>query len=183
MVSSLITLSCSFVLLYNPISHHAIANDCRGPQAKVEEDENTTWAGLPGLNPCVGDVQLSDGSVINYRNTLAQNGVYFTTYAVQVDTLAAVRTSEEEETQLLAYATAENKPQVLTVIAFRNNLRSEARYVRSQSPESGGTGTVEKMAILLQMGELIRSKLDVSLAISLHCYSHAVWFKLQSTAH
>lgn len=79
----------------------------------------------------------------------------FATFAVKVDTLTALRTTRAEEDQLfdaaiaLASVNAAFKG-VLSIIAFRGTLRSEVKYIRSDSPETtGGTGVVTKLALLL----------------------------------
>jgi hypothetical protein len=86
-----------------------------------------------------------------------ERNVYFSTYATQVDTMAALRTTKQEEDQLfqLATSTAGKQP-VLSVIAFRGNVRSEAHYIRSDSTTlTGGTGVVERLGLLVTLGELL----------------------------
>jgi hypothetical protein len=114
-------------------------------------NNNSTF---PGLNPCLGNVTF-EGETTNYREYLARFGVMFSTFAVKVDTLTALRTTRAEEDQLfdaaiaLASVNAAFKG-VLSIIAFRGTLRSEVKYIRSDSTEAtGGTGVVTKLALLL----------------------------------
>jgi hypothetical protein len=105
--------------------------------------------GTPGLNPCFGDVMI-DGAVTNYRNYLASKGVFFATYSATVDNMAALRLTRAEETAL--FDRAGSGPRVLSVIAFRADKRSEARYVRSASTSlTTGTGSVERLGLLATM--------------------------------
>lgn len=80
-----------------------------------------------------------------------QRGVLFATYAIQVDTLAAVMVVRAEIDQLFdAIPTIDKK--VLSVVAFRNGVRSEAQYVRSADPkETGGTGITDTMTLVIAM--------------------------------
>ena len=74
-------------------------------------------------------------------------------FSVGVDTLAAVRGTKAEEDQIFD-SLPSGKAAVLSVIAFRGQNRSEARYVRSASATTTkGIGIVSTTALLLQFCE------------------------------
>lgn len=79
--------------------------------------------------------------------------VFFATFSTVTDTMAALRSTKIEEDQLFDLTKALNEEQVLSVIAFRGNVRSEAQYIRSASTITGGTGIVERLGLLVTMGE------------------------------
>lgn len=71
---------------------------------------------------------------------------------IKVDTLAAARTTRAEMAQLWAYIQKTIQPddQVLSVIAFRGENRSEAQYVASASAaRSEGTGIVQQLSLMV----------------------------------
>eukprot|EP00887_Chlorella_sp_A99_P005808 scaffold1.g5808.t1 len=107
---------------------------------------NNTQAGLTGPNPCLQAFNVN-GTTVNYTQYLEERNVVFATYAIQVDVMAALRTVRAEFDQMWNDIPLTQK-RVVSVVAFRNNVRSEARYVRSSDPkETGGTGVVESMAL------------------------------------
>jgi len=67
--------------------------------------------------------------------------------------MAALRSTKVEEDQLFDLAKALNKEQILSVIAFRGDIRSEAQYIRSTSSITGGMGIVERLGLLITLGE------------------------------
>lgn len=62
-----------------------------------------------------------------------------------------MQSSEVEELLLLRTAADLGKAPVLSVVAFRGTIRSEARFIRSRSPESGGQGSVQSMYLLISL--------------------------------
>uniref|UniRef100_A0A383W183 Pherophorin domain-containing protein n=1 Tax=Tetradesmus obliquus TaxID=3088 RepID=A0A383W183_TETOB len=107
----------------------------------------TDW-GSPetGLQPCDPAVQAN----------LTALGAMFATYQVRADRLTALKTSFLEELMLTSKAPA-GSPKVISVVAFRNNVRSEARYIASFEPSvTAGTGFVPSLALLakFELGNL-----------------------------
>ncbi|KDD75899.1 hypothetical protein H632_c447p1 [Helicosporidium sp. ATCC 50920] len=104
---------------------------------------------VPGLNPCLGDVDLGN-QTLNYEQFLQASGVTFSTFSVTVDTMAALHTTKAEMDSLWNSIQGTQQRQVMSVIAFRGENRSEARYIRSNSPsDTGGTGIAEEMGLVV----------------------------------
>ena len=101
----------------------------------------------PGLNPCVGSVELAAG-LANYQSLLGAKGVWFGSYGVAVDTMAALRTTKAEDDQLFDLTVSKNAEQVVSVVAFHGAVRSEPRYVRSASGGTGGQGQVLELGLV-----------------------------------
>lgn len=78
-----------------------------------------------GLNPCSADAgDLGDISVASFE--------------LKVDTIGLLQTDAETESGLFERA----NPDVLSVVAFTKDIRSEARYIWANDVEvTGGTGT------------------------------------------
>ncbi|PRW58472.1 Armadillo repeat-containing 8 [Chlorella sorokiniana] len=114
---------------------------------------NTT-TGAPGLNPCLdAPVTGADGTNFGtYQEYLTSKGVVFGTYMIKVDTIAAARTTRAEMTQIWKAVTEKfvADDQVISVIAFRGQNRSEAQYVISNSPgRTDGTGIVQQLSLMV----------------------------------
>ena len=91
---------------------------------------------LPGPNPCLTSVTYQ-GATVDYRSYLNDRDVVFATFAVQVDTLAAVRMTAAEQQQLFAAVKASGMKHVISVAAFRGQNRSEAHYIESDTSALG----------------------------------------------
>jgi hypothetical protein len=70
---------------------------------------------------------------------------------MSVDTMTALRTTKLEEDLMFALAKAQTAEQVISVIAFRGNIRSEAQYIRSASSITGGQGVVQRLGLIVTM--------------------------------
>ncbi|KAL4534227.1 hypothetical protein Ndes2437B_g03515 [Nannochloris sp. 'desiccata'] len=110
----------------------------------------TDQDGKPGLNPCLADVYVN-GSVANYQEILNENNVYFSTYSMSVDSMTALRTTKLEEDLMFALAKQSGGEQVISAIAFRGNIRSEAQYIRSASSVTGGQGVVQRLGLIVTL--------------------------------
>ena len=116
---------------------------------------------MPGYNPCLGEVEVKNDTFQNYQDFLNSENVHFSTFSTQVDTLAALRTTKQELDVLEDWvtATAGEEP-VISVVAFRGSIRSEAHYIRSSSPTlTQGTGIVERLGIISTFSEFCVHKL------------------------
>ncbi|GBF91542.1 hypothetical protein Rsub_04282 [Raphidocelis subcapitata] len=92
-----------------------------------------------GLHPCNG-TQL--------QANLTQLGVHFATYNARIDRLTVLKTTFPEELTLTARARA-GAPLLVSAVAFRGAVRSEARYVVSGEPTiTGGTGFVATLSLM-----------------------------------
>ena len=67
--------------------------------------------------------------------------------------MTALRTTRLEEDLLFNAAKNGSSDQVVSVIAFRGMMRSEAQYTRSASSITGGQGVVEKLGLIAAFGE------------------------------
>ncbi|RMZ54375.1 hypothetical protein APUTEX25_001951 [Auxenochlorella protothecoides] len=106
-------------------------------------------SGAPGLNPCITGMQW-EGGTLNYLSYLSNQGVTFSTFMVTVDTLAALRTTKAEEDAIWGPILGVQQTEVLSVIAFRGQNRSDAKYIRSNMAAlTGGTGIVEQMSLFI----------------------------------
>lgn len=73
---------------------------------------------------------------------------------VTVDTLAALRTTKAEEDAIWGPILGVQQTEVLSVIAFRGQNRSDAKYIRSNMAAlTGGTGIVEQMSLFIGFSE------------------------------
>jgi hypothetical protein len=70
---------------------------------------------------------------------------------MSVDTMTALRTTKLEEDLMFALAKQQAGEQVISVIAFRGNIRSEAQYIRSASTITGGQGVVNRLGLIVTM--------------------------------
>ncbi|KIZ07612.1 hypothetical protein MNEG_0342 [Monoraphidium neglectum] len=87
------------------------------------------------------------------RANLTSLGVHFAAYNTRIDKLSVLKTTFPEQLALTA-ASAEGAPLVISVVAFRSNVRSEARYVVSGAPAiTGGTGFVSTLSLMSKFGE------------------------------
>ena len=75
----------------------------------------------------------------------------FATYLVKVDSIAAVRTTRAEMDQIWQRLVAGGTDvEVVSVIAFRGQNRSEAQYIRSNvTVQTEGTGIVNQLSLLV----------------------------------
>lgn len=97
----------------------------------------------------------------------SSQGVTFTTYQLTVDSLAAVRTTKAEEDVLWDPIQGVQKTEVLSVITFRGQNRSDPRYIRSNSAaQTGGTGIVQQTSLIIGFGAWARRGAAVEAAVS-----------------
>ena len=61
---------------------------------------------------------------------------------------------------MFAQAKASTTEQVISVIAFRGNIRSEAQYIRSASAITGGQGVVARLGLIVNMDGGVLSALN-----------------------
>lgn len=80
----------------------------------------------------------------------SQQGVTFTTFQLTIDSMAAIRTTKAEEDVLWDPILGLQQTEVLSVIAFRGQNRSDPRYIRSNNAgQTSGTGIVQQMSLLI----------------------------------
>ena len=65
--------------------------------------------------------------------------------------MTALRTTKLEEDLMFNLAKTQAAEQVISVIAFRGNIRSEAQYIRSASSITGGQGVVNRLGLIVTM--------------------------------
>jgi hypothetical protein len=69
------------------------------------------------------------------------------------DTITSLNTSRLQEDLLFQLARGLSPDQVISVIAFRGNIRSQPQYIRSAAPSlTGGQGVVERLGLLVSLG-------------------------------
>lgn len=106
----------------------------------------------PSLNTAFSDSTTHHHTIPPHILHQTSKNVLFSTYGIGVDTMTALRNTKVEEDQLYDYVTAATGvEQVVSVIAFRGNIRSEAQYVRSNSAITGGTGVVKGLGLIVTM--------------------------------
>ncbi|KAF8056432.1 hypothetical protein HT031_006289 [Scenedesmus sp. PABB004] len=109
------------------------------------------WPG--GLDSDWGALQPCDPAV---QANLTAAGAMFASYNVRADRLTVLKTSFPEELMLTGRAPA-GAAKVISVVAFRNNVRSDVRYIASFDPGvTFGTGFVSSLALLakFELGSL-----------------------------
>ncbi|KIZ06344.1 hypothetical protein MNEG_1608 [Monoraphidium neglectum] len=91
-----------------------------------------------GLQPCNE----------THRANLTAMGVHFSAYSARIDRLSVFKTTFPEELSLTADALPDT-PLVISVVAFRGLVRSEARYVVSGAPAlTRGMGFVSTLSLM-----------------------------------
>ena len=65
--------------------------------------------------------------------------------------MTALRTTKLEEDLMFNLAKQSAGEQVISVIAFRENIRSEAQYIRSASSITGGQGVVQRLGLIVTL--------------------------------
>jgi hypothetical protein len=79
--------------------------------------------------------------------------VHFATYNARIDRLTVLKTTFPEELQLTTHTRAD-APLLISAVAFRGAVRSEARYVVSGAPAlTGGTGFMATLSLMARFGE------------------------------
>ncbi|GBG00176.1 hypothetical protein Rsub_12933 [Raphidocelis subcapitata] len=82
------------------------------------------------------------------RANLTALGVRFAAFSARLDQLSVLRTTFAEQLALAA-AAGPRAPQVVSAVAFRGGVRSEARYVASgDAAVTGGTGFVATLSLM-----------------------------------
>eukprot|EP00775_Hariotina_reticulata_P008584 gene8584-8766_t len=90
-----------------------------------------------------------DEMFVNFKTA---KGAMFATFNVKVDRLTVMKTSLAEELILTGRAPA-GSPKVISVVAFRHNVRSDARHMVSLEPSiTKGTGFVPQMSVIAKFG-------------------------------
>lgn len=83
-----------------------------------------------------------------------KNNVYFASFLLETDTMAALRTTVLEEQQLSNLASSLLQEPVVSVVAFRGNVTSPPMYIRSNDPSlTTETGIVDQLGLTIALGK------------------------------
>lgn len=104
-------------------------------------------SGTPGLNPCISSADVN-GATVNYTQYLGDRGAVLTSYAVAVDSFSVLRFTKAEFDQLWDHI-APDRAKAVSMVAFKGDFRSEARYSASAEPYlTQGVGIATQMALV-----------------------------------